>query len=137
MKFRPVFDRTIVRRVAEGSNSAPVNCSSSKASASPGCGPKSGRRIKVANSSALVTVLSFFCVTMFATTSVWGQSVSQCRVITRQVEAEIDRLDQMYFDEGKIQHVTSLQHQALSAAAKGNGRRCMKLARQALRVARR
>ena len=137
MEFRPIFDRTIIRRVAEETKSAPVNCSTSKASASPSYVPESGRQKNVPNSSALVTVLSLFCVTMFATTSVWGQTVSQCRVVTRQVEAEIDRLDQMYFDEGKIQHVTSLQHQALHAAAKGNGRRCMKLARQALRVARR
>ena len=137
MKYRPLHDRVIVRRVAEEEKSAPINYSSSTGSASPSYVPISGRHQNIPNRSTLVTVLSFVCVTMFATTSVLGQTVSQCRVVTRQVEAEIDRLDQMYFDEGIVQHVKSLQQQALHAAAKGDGRRCMKLARQALRIARR
>ncbi|MEM8813086.1 MAG: hypothetical protein AAGF59_10750 [Pseudomonadota bacterium] len=82
-------------------------------------------------------VLGLLFLGFLATPAAMAQSVAECRVITRQVEAAIDWLDQRYFDEGIVQHVKVLQQQALHAAAKGNGRRCFKLARQAQRVANR
>ena len=82
-----------------------------------------------------LVVLGLVGATMFTSLPASAQSVQQCLQVTRQVEREIDRIDLYYFAEGLIGHLRGLQQRALSAAAKGNGPKCMRLAQQALRVA--